>query len=114
MDDQILRDLGDNFVTPDTDHGAPTSEIGPFCQPVYHSSLDFGAAVKRHAKICQVCEYKERGKVQTLVNVCLAHSARLCTKHTLLLVRIDDTEPVTDYIWVCPNRDWSCWNKFHN
>jgi hypothetical protein len=57
MDDQLLQDLGVYHVTPDTDHGAPSAAIGPLCQPVNHSSLDFGANVKHRAKICQVCEY---------------------------------------------------------
>jgi hypothetical protein len=54
-----------------------------------------------------------------MVNVCREHSARLCTKSHMHvsdagLARIDDAEPVTDNNWVCPNIDWSCWNKFHN
>jgi hypothetical protein len=86
---------------------------------VHHLYLDFGANAKRHAKIFQVCEYEERGKGQITVNVCLAHSARLCTKsHPQVadagLARIDDAEPVTNYSWVCPNSEWLCWNKFHN
>jgi hypothetical protein len=119
IDDQLLRELGVDRVTPATYHGAPSSVIGPLCQPVQHSSLDFGANIKRHGRIFQVCEYEERGEVQSSVNVCLAHSARLCTKtHPPVanagLVRIDNAEPVTDYSWVCPHSEWSCWNKFHN
>jgi hypothetical protein len=119
MDDQLLRDLGIDRVTPDTDHGAPSSASGPFFQPVHHSSLDIGTNAKRCAKICQVCEYEEWDEVQSSVNVCLAHSARLCTKtHPHVadagLVLIDDAEPVTKYSWVCPNSEWSCCNKFHN
>jgi hypothetical protein len=118
MDDQFLQNLGVDRTTPDTDHGAPSAAIGPLCQPENHSSLDFGANVKRRENICQVCKYEERGEVQSLVNVCLAHSARLCTKtHPPVadagLVRIDDAEHVTNYSWVCQNSEWSCWNKFH-
>jgi hypothetical protein len=54
MDDQLLRELGVDRVTPDTGHDGPTSANGPVCQPVHHSCLDFGANVKRRAKICQV------------------------------------------------------------
>jgi hypothetical protein len=102
MDDQLLRDLGVNRVTPDTGHGGPTAANGPLCQPVHHSCLDFGANVNRRAKICQVCEYKDRGEVQSTVNMCLAHSARLCTKShppvaDACLTRIDHAEPVIDY-----------------
>jgi hypothetical protein len=105
--------------TPATGHGGPTSANGPLYQPVHHSCLEFGANVTRRAKICQVCEYDERGEVQSTVNMCLAHSARLCTKsHPPVadagLTRIDDAEPVTDYSWVYPNSEWLCWNKFHN
>jgi hypothetical protein len=119
MDDQILQDLGVDCVTTDTGHGGPTSANGTLCQPVHHLCLNFGANVKRRAKICQVCEYEERGEVQSTLNVCLAHSARLCKKSHLPvadagLTRIDDAEPVTDYSWVCPNSDWLYWNKFHN
>jgi hypothetical protein len=119
MDDQLLWDLGVDRVTPDTDHGAPSAAIGPLCQSLHHSSLDFGANVKRRAKIFQVCEYEEWGEVQSSVNVCLDHSARLCTKTHIpvsdaCLVWIDDAEPLTNYSWVCPNSEWSCWNKFHN
>jgi hypothetical protein len=119
MYDQLLRDLGVDCVTPDTGHDGATEANGPLCQPVHHSFLNFGANAKRRAKICQVCEYEERGEVQSTVNVCLAHPARLCTKsHPPVadagLTRIDDAEPVTDYSWVCPNSECSCWNKFHN
>jgi hypothetical protein len=55
MDDQLLRDLGVDRVTPDTGHGGPTAATGPLCQPVHYSCLDFGANVKRRAKICRVC-----------------------------------------------------------
>jgi hypothetical protein len=118
MDDQLLRDLGIDCVTPDTYHGAPAWAIGRLCQPIHHSSLDFGANVKHCAKVLQVCEYEERGEVQSSVNVCLAHYDRFGTStHPPVvdagLVRIDDVEPVTEYSWVCPNSDWSCWNKFH-
>jgi hypothetical protein len=50
MDDQLLRDLGVDRVTPDTGHGGPTAANGPLCQPVHHSCLNFGANVKRRAK----------------------------------------------------------------
>jgi hypothetical protein len=80
MDDQLLRELGVDRVTPDTYHGAAAAAIGSLCQPVHHPSMDFGANVKRRAKNCQVCEYEEQGEVQSSVNVCLANSARLCTQ----------------------------------
>jgi hypothetical protein len=64
MDDQLLRDLGINHLTPNADHGGPTAVNGPLCQPVQHSSLDIGANVKRRAKTCQVCEYEERGEAR--------------------------------------------------
>jgi hypothetical protein len=72
MDNHLLWDLGVDCVTPDTGHGGPTA-TGPLYQPVHHLCLDFGANVKRRAKICQVCEYEERGEVQSTVNVCIAH-----------------------------------------
>jgi hypothetical protein len=119
MDDQLLRDLGVDRVTPEPGHGGPTAANGPLCQPVHHPCLDFGANVKSSAKMCQVCEYEERGELQSTVNVCIAHSARLWKKsHPPVtyagLTRIDDAEPVTDYSWVCPNSKLLCWNKFHN
>jgi hypothetical protein len=91
----------------------------PLCRPIHHSSLDFGAHIKRHVNICQVCEYEESGDIHFLFNIYLAHSARLCThtQHPVAdagLVRVDDGEPVTDFSWACPNAEWSCWNKFHN
>jgi hypothetical protein len=51
--------------------------------------------------------------------MCLAYSARLCTKSHLPvadagLTRVDNAEPVTDYSWVCLNSDWLSCNKFHN
>jgi hypothetical protein len=119
VDDQLLRDLGVDRVTPDTGHGRPTAANGTLCQPVHHSCLKFGANVKRRAKICQVCESEERGEVQNTVNVCLAHYSRLRTKSyppvaDAGLTRIYNAEPVTDYSWACPKSDWSCWNNFHN
>jgi hypothetical protein len=36
MDDQLLRDLGVDRVTPATGHGGPTAANGPLCQPVNH------------------------------------------------------------------------------
>jgi hypothetical protein len=81
--------------------------------------LDIGANIKRRAKICQVCEYEERGDVQSSVNIGLLHFARLrANTHPHVadagLIRIDDAEPVIDSSWVFPNSGWSCWNKFHN
>jgi hypothetical protein len=73
MDDQLLWDLDVDRVRPDTGHGGLTAVNGSLCQSVHHSCLDFGANVKRRAKICQVCEYEERDEVQITVNVYLAH-----------------------------------------
>jgi hypothetical protein len=47
---------------------------------IHNSSLDFGAHVKRCAKIFQLCEYEGRGEVQLSVNICHADSARLYTQ----------------------------------
>jgi hypothetical protein len=92
---------------------------GAPCQPIHHSGPRFGAQPKRRAKICQVCDYEERGEVQMTVNISLAHSSRLCARiHPPVteagLVRVDAGAPVTDFSWACPIPDWSCWNKFHN
>jgi hypothetical protein len=59
------------------------------------SGLGFRVHLKHRAKICQVCAYEEIGEVQTAVDICLAHSARLCTRtHPHIteagLVRVDD------------------------
>jgi hypothetical protein len=88
------------------------------CQPIHHSGLGFGVQLKRRAKICQVCEYEEIDEVQTTVNICLAHSARLCTRtHPPVTesgrVRVDDVAPVADSSRACPNTDWSFWKEFH-
>jgi hypothetical protein len=104
---------------PDSGQDALSKVTGPLYQPIHHSSLDVGAHGKSPAKIYQVCEYEERGEVQSPVNICLAHSARLCTQpHPPVAdagpVRVDDGEPVTYFSWACPNADWSCWNTFHN
>jgi hypothetical protein len=119
FDDVILHDLGVERSVQDSERDALKKVNSALCQPIHHSGLGFGAQLKRRAKVCQVCEYEERGEVQTTVNICLKHSARLCTRthHPVTeagLVRVGDGAPVTDFSWACPNPDWSCWKKFHN
>jgi hypothetical protein len=116
---QLLHDLGLDLYFLESVEEALKKGDGPLCQPIDHSSLDFGAHINRRAKICQLCEYKEKGEIQFSVNVCLSHSARVCThNHPPLvdagLVRVDDREPVTDFLWACPNAEWFCWNKCHH
>jgi hypothetical protein len=117
MDVLLLRNLGVDQTVQDSQQDALRKRNRPLYQPIHHSSLDFWVHLNFHAKICQVYEYEERGEVQLSVNICLAHSARLCTwTHPPVveagLVRVDNGEPVTDFSWACPNTDWPCWNKF--
>jgi hypothetical protein len=118
MDDLLLRDIGVDQTVQDSKQDDLRKRNGPLCQPIHHSSLDFGAQLKRHDKICQVCEYEERGEVQLSVNICLAHSSRLFTRThppvvEVSLVRVDNVETVADSSWACPNVHWYFWNKFH-
>jgi hypothetical protein len=114
LDNLLLRDLGiDRAVEEST-----RAQDCQLCQPIHPSSLQMDGRRHRRARTCQVCEYEERGEVQSSVNICLAHSARLCTKthpsvEEVGLARVDNAGPVTDYSWLCPNTEWSCWNKFH-
>jgi hypothetical protein len=119
FDDVMLHDLGVECSVQDSERDALRKVNGALCQPIHHSGLRFRAQLEHRAKICQVCEYEERGEVQMTVNISLTHSARLCIWTHLPvieagLVMVDDGAPVTDFSWACPNPDWSCWNKFHN
>jgi hypothetical protein len=60
VENQVLRYLGVDRVTPDADHGGPTAANGPLCQTVHRTRWEFGANVKRRAKKSQVWEYEER------------------------------------------------------
>jgi hypothetical protein len=110
LDDLLLRNLGVDRSILGSDQETLRKGIGAWLQPIHHSSLDFGAQLKCRAKICQVCEYEGRGEVQSPVNICLTHSARLCTRtHPHVadtgLVKVDDGEPVLDFSRACPNTD---------
>jgi hypothetical protein len=37
IDDQLLRDIVVDRLTPDADHGGPISVNNPFCQPVQYT-----------------------------------------------------------------------------
>jgi hypothetical protein len=56
----VLHDLGVEWSILDSEQDTFRKGDGPLCQPIHHSSLDFGAHIKRRAKLCQVWEYEGR------------------------------------------------------
>ena len=55
---------------------------------------------------CQICLLELRTPVAKIVGYCPLHKIRLCTA-----IRSENDGPELD--WMCPNRDWSCSQKFH-
>jgi hypothetical protein len=64
---------------------------------------------------CQVCRFEERGKRLMSVVICTKHCLRLCTKsHERKAIYKKDGKEISDYSWMAPNDDMSCWEKAHS
>jgi hypothetical protein len=75
-------------------------------------------SIGRRYNNCHVCEFEGRNIVMKHNVYCKVHCIHLCTEskkttQELDLKRTDNGEPVTDFLWVCPDSHLSCWQKFH-
>jgi hypothetical protein len=72
----------------------------------------------RRLKNCQLCDFEGRGMVTSQTCYLKVHCVWICMKQhqdsmKIGLKRTDSTEPVTDFSWLCPDNNLSCWQKFH-
>jgi hypothetical protein len=62
-------------------------------------------------KNCQVSEFEGRGMIMSQMCYCKVHCLGICIKQhqdsrTIGLMK-------TDFSWLCPDTNLSCWQKFH-
>jgi hypothetical protein len=68
----------------------------------------------RRFENCQLCDFEGRGMVMSQMCYCKVHCVRLYMKQhqdsrTIGLKNTDSTQPVTDFSWLCPEKNLSCW-----
>ena len=111
IDDEGLVYSDPDMSAPGTQSPAPPTTpspgiagpgASPVCKMVFSKEKMRGRNKKtRH---CKVCLFEGRG-AKLLTVYCEDHKVCLCTA-------VWKTSPVPDYM--CPNQDWTCWEKFHH
>ena len=111
-DESVLKNIG-GFLTPLSTNETKVNECVPIASHNFYSSVD--------GRCCQICRFEGRGRKLCDVNYCVKHHIRCCSTnhmdHTLnneiKMTPKYESVPCTDWSWICQNKDWTCWEKFH-
>ena len=87
------------------------------CEPIAASTIYRSV----DGRCCQICKFEGRGRKLSNVNYCLKHKVRCCSNshedHTISNIFKDtptyEDLTCTDWSWMCQNRMWTCWEKYH-
>ena len=98
------------------------SEAADVCHPVLVRN-DLFHPNKKHLMHCQICQFEGRGNINTTVHWCRQCKVRMCTGKIADHVpngvwkdryKSDEKVILSDWnSWICQNRNWSCWDKYH-
>jgi hypothetical protein len=82
---------------------SPTT-VSPSDMCNFSSSMKAKEGKNRNTRKCKICQYEGRGtKIKTV----------FCNSHKVCLCFQSWNEPPKAKGIMCPNQDWTCWEKFH-
>ena len=111
--ESVLQNMG-SFLSPIYPGKNQSDNCAPVLAKDIYNSVD--------GRSCQICRFEGRGRKLGNVLYCTKHKVRCCSSthedHTWM--EIFKQTPnynqlrCTDWTWLCPNKQWTCWDKYHN
>ena len=119
--DSILNQLGipiseiQDIVTGECNM-ISNQQIANECTPISTSEV----SNSKDGRSCQICKFEGRGRKVSNVIFCKKHKIRCCSNvpkdiSSSGIFKSGVTRySCNDWSWMCPNKEWTCWEKFHD
>ena len=122
-DDFFMEDIGcnpSNMINSRINIEINSIQSG-MCVPIATSSI----SKSTDGQSCQICKFEGRGRKTSYVVFCQKHKVRCCVgtheEEINTNMSINKFKKVScglldcsDWSWMCPNHDWTCWKKYHD